>query len=124
MEQGFSLKDVIGNAASATREQTLSFQAFNLTTDICLPLPTPTNTEKLLPIYVLISLSFLTCGLEAYSSRLRCRICNFFYPERAKDRASFLNRSIKAGRMARRNELRKNSFSDYILDILSNKILG
>ena len=39
------------------------------------------------------------------------RICNFFYPERAKERASFLNRSIKAGRMARRNELRKNNFS-------------
>lgn len=114
MEQGFSLKDVIGNAASATREQTLNFQAFNLTTDVCLPLPTPTNTEKLLPVYLLISLSFLTCGLEAYSSRLRCRICNFFYPERAKERTSFLNRSIKAGRMARRNELGKICFSDYI----------
>ena len=110
MEQGFSLKDVIGNAASATQEQNLNIQAFNLTTDACLPVPTPTSTDKLFPIYFLISLCFFTCGLEAYTSRLRCRICNFFYPERAKERASFLHRSLKAGRMARRHELRKIYF--------------
>ena len=107
MEQGFSLKDVIGRAASVTNVQTLSLQAFNLTTDVCLPVPTPTSYEHITPIYILISISLLTCATEAYTSRLRSRICDFIYPERAKDRAAFLDRSLKAGRLARRNELRK-----------------
>ena len=115
MEQGFSLKDVIGPAASATRIQNINIKAFNLTTDACLPIPTPTSIEKLLPIYFLISLCFFTCGLEAYTSRLRCRICNFFYPERAKERASFLHRSLKTGRRARRNELRKYHYFWFLI---------
>ena len=110
MEQGFALKDVIGAAADATRIQSINITAFNLTTDACLPIPTPTSTEILSPIYFLISLCLFTCILEAYTTRLRCKICNFFYPERAKERASFLHRSLKAGRMARRNELRMNHY--------------
>ena len=120
MDQGFSLKDVIGAAADATRVQSINITAFNLTTDVCLPVPTPTNTEKLIPIYVLLSFCFFTCGLEAYTSRLRCKICNFFYPERAKERASFLNRSLLAGRIARRNELRKYSYYGFIYNVLTN----
>ena len=108
MEQGFSLKDVLGRAAAdATGVQKLTMQSFNLTSDACLPVPTPTNDEFLTPIYVLIGLSLFTCAIEAYTSRLRARICNFFYPDRARERAEFLNKSLKAGRLARRNELRK-----------------
>ena len=115
MEQGFSLKDVIGTAAAgATGIQKLNMQSFNLTSDACLPVPTPTNDEFLTPIYVLISLSLFTCAIEAYTSRLSARICNFFYPERAKERAEFLHKSLRTGRMARRNELRKFLLRKYI----------
>ena len=108
MEQGFSLKDVIGNAADATHVQELNIQSFNLTTDCCLPVPETTNNDFLIPIYILMGISLLTCVIEVYTSRIRARICNFLYPERAKDRAAFLHKTLKSGRIARRHELRKS----------------
>jgi hypothetical protein len=114
MDQGFSLSDVIGNAADATKVQKLNIRSFNLTTDICLPVPEATNNEYLLPIYILIGLSLLTCVIEVYTSRIRSRICNFVYPERAKDRAAFLHRTLKSGRIARHNELRRSIYENII----------
>ena len=107
MEQGISLKSVIGKPADATKIQNLNLQSFNLTNDKCLPVPHPTDNDLLWPLYILISVSLMTCGIEAYTSRLRARICNFCYPERAKERAAFLHKKLKTGRQARRNELRK-----------------
>ena len=38
-------------------------------------------------------------------NRLKHQICNVFFPERAKERAKFLDREIKAGRGRRKREL-------------------
>ena len=114
MEQGFSLRDVIGNAADATKVQNLTIQSFNLTTDCCLPVPEATKFDYILPIYSLLGLGLLTCVIEVYTSRIRSRICNFLYPERARDRASFLHRTLKSGRITRHNVLRRSIYENII----------
>ena len=100
----------------------LEVLAFNLTTEPCLPNPMETPDNALWPIYFLLLGCMVSCAIEAYMTRLRPRICNVFFPERAKERTWFLHREIKSGRDKRKTELRKliiNCFScqmynDYI----------
>ena len=79
--------------------------AFNLTTEPCLPDPKRTDLSVLWPIYVLLLACLLSCAVSAYMNRLKHQICNVFFPDRAKERAKFLDREIKAGRGRRKREL-------------------
>ena len=79
--------------------------AFNLTTEPCLPDPKNTDKAVLLPIYLLLLACLLSCALSAYMNRLKHQICNVFFPDRAKERAKFLDREIKIGRGRRKREL-------------------
>ena len=85
----------------------LEVVAFNLTSEPCLPNPKVTPTSALLPIYFLLLGCMLSCAIEAYMTRLRPRICNVFFPERAEERTEFLHREIKCGRDKRKADLRK-----------------
>ena len=103
MENGItlnSLKEL--NSGSITK---LTIQPFNLTTDPCLPVPTTTDSTNLGIIFVLLALCGLTCFLNAYMSRLRSRICNTFFPERAAERGRYLYKKIQAGRRTRHHQL-------------------
>ena len=79
--------------------------AFNLTSEPCLPDPKRSDLSVLWPIYVLLFACLLSCAVSAYMNRLKHQICNVFFPERAKERAKFLDREIKAGRGRRKREL-------------------
>ena len=105
MDENFSLSEVLGNVARDEKGR-VTIEVFNLTTDPCLPKPNKTPDDILWPIYALLLGCLISCIVEAYVSRLRSRICNFYYPERAKERAAFLHKSIKSGRELRRNQLR------------------
>ena len=85
----------------------LEVVAFNLTSEPCLPNPKVTPNSALLPIYFLLLGCMLSCAIEAYMTRLRPRICNVFFPERAEERTEFLHREIKCGRAKRKTDLRK-----------------
>ena len=85
----------------------LEVVAFNLTSEPCLPNPMETADKALWPIYFLLLGCMLSCAIEAYMTRLRSRICNVFFPERANERTEFLHREIKSGREKRKTELRK-----------------
>ena len=85
----------------------LEIVAFNLTSEPCLPTPKATPDSALWPIYILLLVCMLSCAIEAYMTRLRPRICNVFFPERAEERTEFLHREIKSGRAKRKTELRK-----------------
>ena len=85
----------------------LEVVAFNLTSEPCLPNPMETADKALWPIYFLLLGCMLSCAIEAYMTRLRSRICNVFFPERANERTEFLHREIKSGRDKRKTELRK-----------------
>ena len=85
----------------------LEVVAFNLTSEPCLPNPMETTDKVLWPIYFLLLGCMLSCAIEAYMTRLRPRICNVFFPERAEERTEFLHREIKSGRAKRKTELRK-----------------
>ena len=50
--------------------------------------------------------SSLSCIFDAYASRWRARICNFYFCERARERGEYLYRRIKAGRGNRRFQLK------------------
>ena len=106
MDEGFSLSEVLGSIGKG-KYRRITIQPFNLTSDPCLPKPKETSDNVLWPIYFLLLGCIISCLMQAYASRLRSRICNFFYPERATERAEFLHRSIKSGRQSRRNQLRE-----------------
>ena len=63
-------------------EMNLQLQAFDLSTDPCLPVPVKTDWKPLVHIFVLLSLTVISCFLDAYLQRIRSQICNMFYPER------------------------------------------
>ena len=106
MDQGFPLSEVLDNVSKDITSR-VTIAAFNLTSDPCLPTPIETSEDVLWPIYSLLLASTISCLLDGYFYRLRSRICNFFFPGRADERAEFLHRSIKSGRLTRKNEIRK-----------------
>ena len=56
-------------------------------------------------ISILLGIILLSCVFDAYGMRLRSRICNIYYPDRAHDRAIYLHDRIKRGRTSRRIQL-------------------
>ena len=80
------------------KHKNIELVAFNLTTEPCLPNPKKTDQNTLWPIYFLLLACLMSCAASAYMNRLKHQICNVFFPDRAKERAKFLDREIKAGR--------------------------
>ena len=83
MEQGIELNGLLTEAADgAVPILNLKLEAFDLSTDPCLPVPVRTNWKQLAPLIGLVAASLISCFLDAYIQRLRSQICNLFYPER------------------------------------------
>ena len=117
MDAGFCT-DVVGTVSDVATQRDVQIVAFNLTTDPCLPNPKKTSADVLWPIYCLLLGCVVSCLVDAYVTRFKSRIANFYFPERAKERAEFLHRSIRSGRISRKNDLRKY-FCDFFYLILS-----
>ena len=83
MEQGIKLNGLLKEAADGEIPKlNLKLEAFDLSTDPCLPVPVKTDWIQLVPLIALVGLSLVSCFLDAYIQRLRSQICNLFYPER------------------------------------------
>eukprot|EP00092_Neocalanus_flemingeri_P009637 GFUD01010375.1.p1 GENE.GFUD01010375.1~~GFUD01010375.1.p1 ORF type:complete len:1089 (-),score=247.71 GFUD01010375.1:82-3348(-) len=131
MEKGITFNSLIGDLQE-DKIVNLQVEAFNLTTDPCLPKAKRTDPDILGPIAAILLLCLASCILDAYASRLRAKICNFFYEDRAKERANYLYNKLQAGRRARRDQLqmivwtkfrqreRANEFSHFFTTLLSN----
>ena len=88
MEQGMSFSDFMDNSVSVKGD--LKIEAFNLSTDPCLPRSRQTDGSSLGPIFTIMVVCLLSCLIDAYFSRLRAQICNLFFPLRADERAKYL----------------------------------
>ena len=83
MNHGIELNGLLNEVENGTIPMLdLQLEAFDLSTDPCLPVPVKTDWKKLLPLILLVTISLVTCFMDAYLSRLRSQICNLFYPER------------------------------------------
>ena len=83
MEQGIELNGLLTEAADGEIPiLNLKLEAFDLSTDPCLPVPVRTDWIQLAPLVGLVAASLISCFLDAYIQRLRSQICNLFYPER------------------------------------------
>ena len=88
MEQGISFSSFMEGADADLN--ILKVEAFNLSTDPCLPRSNQTDASTLVPIFALLFICLISCILDAYFSRLRAQICNLFFPNRADERAKYL----------------------------------
>ena len=91
MEQGISFGSFMDESAV---EAVLKVQAFNLSTDPCLPRSRQTGGSSLGPIFAVLFACLLSCLIDAYFSRVRAQICNLFFPFRADERAKYLFKYI------------------------------
>ena len=83
MEQGIELNGLLTEAADGEIPiLNLKLEAFDLSTDPCLPVPVRTDWIQLAPLVGLVAASLISCFLDAYIQRLRSQICNLFYPKR------------------------------------------
>ena len=87
MEQGMSFRSFMDEKGV---EGVLKIEAFNLSTDPCLPRSRQTDGSSLGPIFTIMFVCLLSCLIDAYFSRLRAQICNLFFPLRADERAKYL----------------------------------
>ena len=78
----------------------------NISTSSCLSQPQYTPTYIYIIISFLLFVAFMSCVLEVYMSRVRAKMCNFFYSERAQERADYLHYKINAGRINRKVQLK------------------
>ena len=90
MEQGVSFTSFL--KMNHTVDPLLKIQAFNLSTDPCLPRAKQTDATLLGPIFTILVVCFISCVVEAYFSRLRAIISGMFYPKRAHERAEYLHK--------------------------------
>ena len=106
MENGVSFESFLPSLESG-EEQLINFnvQGFNLSRDPCLPSPKTTNHVHITIITIIIIVCSLSCIFEAYIFRFRAKICNTCFPDRAKQRAEYLNKRIQTGRKTRRIQL-------------------
>ena len=75
----------------------LKLEAFDLSTDPCLPHPLDTGYSSAHAwLVVIMVVCILSTFFSAYSERWRSKICNRFYPKRAAPRAKYLVQRIKA----------------------------
>ena len=102
MDQGLDLDVLFNNADTLGKIQVTKV---DLTTDPCLPIPKSTANDMIGWILLIISFCLVTCILEAYMARWRSQICNLFYPEIAKCRATYLYNKISLGRYLRKKEI-------------------
>ena len=106
MERGVSFESLIPELQSGQVDLiSLNVQGFNLSTDPCLPSPKTTNHVQIAVIAIIIIVCSLSCLFDAYTSRLRAKICNMCFPTRAKQRAEYLYKHIQTGRKTRRIQL-------------------
>ena len=106
MERGLKLEDILlEQSQNKIPLATFQIEAFDLTTDPCLP--KPLYTEKLQMTWLILVILFcaLSCMFDAYSDRWRSKICNLFYPDQSHTRAVNLHKRIRAGRGYRRIHL-------------------
>ena len=87
MEQGISFGSFMDESGV---DAVLKVEAFNLSTDPCLPRSRQTGVSSLGPIFAVLFLCLLSCLIDAYFSRVRAQICNLFFPFRADERAKYL----------------------------------
>ena len=90
MEQGVSFGAMLNDTNAETN--ILKIEAFDLTTDPCLPIAKITRRSILVAITLILLFCAISCILDAYASRLRSMICNFFHPGRAEERAIYLHK--------------------------------
>jgi hypothetical protein len=88
MEQGISFSSMIKDTDA--KLNILKIEAFDLRTDPCLPKAKMTPPSILVPIILILLFCAISCIVNAYATRLRAIICNFFHPGRADERANFL----------------------------------
>ena len=119
LENGITL-----NSLKSKNINTLTVQPFNLTTDPCLPVPTSTNPTNLSVVLLLLTFCAITCFLNAYMARLRSRICNQFFPERASERGKYLFKKIQAGRRTRHHQLQMILKREYNIKRRSEEFQG
>ena len=83
-------RDLFEVGADAVEGKTVSIklEAFDLSTDPCLPhsLGTGYNSAHTWLIVIMV-VCILSTFFSAYSARWRSQICNMFYPKRAEPRA-------------------------------------
>ena len=116
MEKGVSFESLIpGLQSGKVSLFKLNVRGFNLTTDPCLPTPEFTDRAQIVIIILVIVACSLSCVFEAYISRLRAKICNACFPDRARQRAEYLYKRIQTGRKTRRIQL--NMIVGHQLDI-------
>ena len=103
MEKGVSFESLIPELESGKVDLiSLNVRGFNLSTDPCLPSPKTTNHVQTATIATIIIVCSLSCLFDAYTSRLRAKICNMCFPTRARQRAEYLYKRIQTGRKTRR----------------------
>ena len=106
VEKGVSFESLIPKLETGeVNLASLNVQGFNLSTDPCLPSPKTTDHVQTGIIAVIIILCSLSCLFDAYISRLRAKICNICFPNRASQRAEYLYKRIQTGRKTRRIQL-------------------
>ena len=86
MEQGISFSSFMGGSDV---NAVLEIQAFNLSTDPCLPRSKQIDGSSLGPIFAIMFVCFLSCLIDPYFSRVRAQICNIFFPLRADKKAQY-----------------------------------
>ena len=64
-----------------------------------------TSVNSYILICVFLIIAMVSCISEVLISRLRSRMCNIFYTDRAQERADYLHFRITAGRANRRTQL-------------------
>ena len=75
---------------------------FNESTGTCVTRVLMTSANINILISFLLILPAISCLFEVYMSRIRARLCNVFYTDRAQERADYLYYRINAGRINRR----------------------
>lgn len=107
MEQNLDLGSLLSEVQNGqTSLASLKLKGFDLSTEPCLPRALQTSNNSLAWLGALITVCLVSCIFDAYACRWRAQICNLFYEVRAKERADYLYRRIKAGRGNRRFQLR------------------
>ena len=103
----------VGVNAAKGEVVSIKLEAFDLSTDPCLPhsLGIGFNSAHTWLIVIMV-VCILSTFFSAYSERWRSQICNMFYPKRAEPRAKYLVQRIKAGRGYRRIHLEKLAMID------------
>ena len=86
----------VGINAAKGNVVSIKLDAFDLSTDPCLPHPLETGYKSAHTwLIVIMVVCILSTFFSAYSERWRSQICNMFYPNRAEPRAKYLAQRIK-----------------------------